>query len=88
MVLVGVLALALPLATGLTYELGDTFDCAFYAACCLVVWYLIAGALRWLLPHVGESLRDSHPVSERPGHVATVPAPGPGLSSPPPAPQP
>ncbi len=67
--LVAVLALALPLATSLTDELGDTFDCAFYAACCLVVWYLIAGALRWLVPHVGESLRDSHPVSERPGHV-------------------
>jgi hypothetical protein len=67
--LVAVLALALPLATGLTYELGDTFACAFYAACCLAVWYLIAGALRWLLPHVGESLRDSHPVSERPDHV-------------------
>jgi len=70
-VLVAIVALALPLATGLTYELGKTFDCAFYAACCLVLWYLIAAALRWLCPHVGESLRDSHPVSERPGYVAS-----------------
>jgi len=70
-VLVAVVALALPLATGLTYELGETFDCAFYAACCLVLWYLIAAALRWLCPHAGESLRDSHPVSERPAHVVS-----------------
>ena len=70
-VLVSIVALALPLATGLTYELGKTFDCAFYAACCLVLWYLIAAALRWLCPQVGESLRDSHPVSERPAHVAS-----------------
>ena len=66
---VGVAALGLPLITGLDQELGATFDAAFYAACSLAVWYLLAAALRWLVPHVGESLRDSRPVSERPDHV-------------------
>ncbi len=58
-IFVAVFALALPLLTGLTHELGQMLDCAFYAACCLVVWYLIAAALRWLWPQVDESLRDS-----------------------------
>ncbi|HPM81645.1 MAG TPA: hypothetical protein PLF81_13145 [Candidatus Anammoximicrobium sp.] len=71
-VLVAIVALALPLATGLTYELGKTFDCAFYAACCLVLWYLIAAALRWLCPHVGGSLRDSRPVPPTPSHFDDV----------------
>ena len=80
-VLIAALALALPLATGLTHEFGETFDCAFYAACCLVPWYLLAAPLGWLVrkaadylrnsqpPHVGESLRDAHPVSPSPAHV-------------------
>jgi len=68
-VLVAVVALAFPLVTSLTHELGGTFDAAFYAACCLVAWYVLAAAACWLLPHVDASLRDAHPVSERQDHV-------------------
>jgi hypothetical protein len=45
---VAALALAVPLVTGLLHELGDTFDFAFYAACLLVPYYLVAGLIRWL----------------------------------------
>jgi hypothetical protein len=44
---VALLALVLPLATGLAHQLGDTFDYAFYAACLLTLYYLAVGALRW-----------------------------------------
>jgi len=41
-------ALALPPITGLSQELGATFDAAFYAACLLVPYYLLIGLIRWL----------------------------------------
>lgn len=81
-VLVAVVALALPLATGVTHELGSTFEAAFCAAGCLAVWYVLAAALHWLFPHGGaslrdaipdrvdESLRDSQRVSGGPGHAS------------------
>jgi len=40
--------LASLVATDWVNQLGDTFDFAFYAACLLVPYYLIAGMLRWL----------------------------------------
>jgi len=43
-----VVALAALLLTDWVNQLGNTFDFAFYAACLLVPYYLIAGVLRWL----------------------------------------
>ncbi|MBC8872161.1 MAG: hypothetical protein H8E44_22240 [Planctomycetes bacterium] len=43
-----VVALAALVVTDWVNQLGDTFDFAFYAACLLVPYYLVAGVLRWL----------------------------------------
>ena len=45
---VALAALVLPLVTGLVHELGDSFDAAFYAACCVAVYYLLAALAQWL----------------------------------------
>ncbi len=43
-----VVALAALVATDWVDQLGNTFDFAFYAACMLIPYYLVASALRWL----------------------------------------
>jgi hypothetical protein len=45
---VALTALLVPVLTGLTHELGDTFDMGFYAACCLVPYYLLIALAKWL----------------------------------------
>jgi hypothetical protein len=44
---VGVLALVVPLVTGLVHELGEIADGAFYAAACLVLYYLVVAFCGW-----------------------------------------
>lgn len=43
-----VVALAALVVTDWVDQLGDTFDFAFYAACLLIPYYLVAGMLRWV----------------------------------------
>jgi hypothetical protein len=45
---VALVALLVPVLTGLTHELGDTFDMGFFAACCLVPYYLLIALAKWL----------------------------------------
>ncbi len=48
-VVVALVSTLAPLFTGWVNELGDTFDLAFYAACLLVVYYVVVAVLGWLI---------------------------------------
>lgn len=46
--IVALVALALPPLTGLSHELGQLCDAAFYAACLLVPYYLLVALIGWI----------------------------------------